>query len=428
MNTLMERLTGFISYLILQNMMDGLNEVIENIEAGTLNSNINKDLLVSALIELENMIGLENPKKMIVKQVMALIAGMQFKNSFLNTVITGPPGVGKSDLGRVLANIWSSMGLIQGADTEKICKQCGCNKDKRKGNIQRHEFINKVQHMASECVSDISKYSREPEHDDCKIKYRSLCAERLLTEMSIYDMAVEDHDLMQEFDNESENNNGSIVIAHAEDFIGEYVGHTGPKTESFIKKHTGKVILIDECYTLLQEHYGREALTVINRYISENVKVRKVIFIFAGYDDLVEQLYKLQPGLKRRCKFLLKIEKYSPEEIADIFIKQVQRTDMTLDDTSVKYLKKFFEGKMHQFPSFGGSTSNLIYDLEIALGEQNYKLMFDKRRPRKSSTSRESDELETKKTVSIPVINSAFESYAQGLGKTDDISHLMMYR
>jgi len=207
-----------------------------------------------------------------------------------------------------------------------------------------------------------------------------------------------------------EEEQSNFVIAHAEDFIGEFVGQTGPKTEAFIKKNTGKVIFIDECYTLMQEYYGIEALTVITRYISENINPRNNIFIFAGYDDLVGNLYKLQPGLKRRCKFRLKITKYEYKELGEIFKTQIRKTDMELGEESDKYLDTFFESRMKDFPSFGGSTMNMIYDLEIALGEWAF-----------GNDS-------TDKTITPSIIDEAYKNYVEEHKEEDEISKLMMYQ
>ena len=85
---------------------------IESMEKYTLNL---KKLynMKDALIELQNLVGMNNIKKLIVKQIIYFLQDIEEHNDMMHTIITGAPGIGKTSLGIILAKIYYSMGLIE---------------------------------------------------------------------------------------------------------------------------------------------------------------------------------------------------------------------------------------------------------------------------------------------------------------------------
>lgn len=113
---------------------------------------------------------------------------------------------------------------------------------------------------------------------------------------------------------------GDFIEVGREDLVAEYVGQTAIKTSKVLKEALDSVLFIDEAYSLngkAKYDYGSEALDTIVRHM-ENHKDRSVI-IFAGYNDEMEELFNLNPGLKSRVPFKIEFKNYSENQMLDIF-------------------------------------------------------------------------------------------------------------
>jgi probable Rubsico expression protein CbbX len=113
---------------------------------------------------------------------------------------------------------------------------------------------------------------------------------------------------------------GHVVVATRDDLVGQYVGHTAPKTKEIIKQAFGGILLIDEAYYLYNaenhKDYGQESLEVILS-IMENNKDDLVV-IFAGYADLMERFYSFVPGLLGRIGNRIDFPDYGGDELLQI--------------------------------------------------------------------------------------------------------------
>lgn len=93
-----------------------------------------------------------------------------------------------------------------------------------------------------------------------------------------------------------------IKVVTRADFVDRYVGWTSPKTIKLLEENLGKVLFVDEAYSLINgphDEFGMEALTALNLFLSQ--RPREIIVVFAGYKDLLQTgVYSVQPGLKRR--------------------------------------------------------------------------------------------------------------------------------
>lgn len=171
-----------------------------------------------------------------------------------------------------------------------------------------------------------------------------------------------------------------IRIVSREDFIGGYMGQSAIKTEKLLRDSIGKVLFIDEAYSLVNDEkdsYGIEALSTLNRFMSEHAK--EIIIIFAGYKDKLETtIFKYQPGLKRRCTWNFEIDPYTEVGLAHIFKEQLRKTDWLISEDID--LVKFFKDNKEDFPFFGGDTLRLAFSCKICYSSEifDYNLNNDR--------------------------------------------------
>ena len=92
---------------------------------------------------------------------------------------------------------------------------------------------------------------------------------------------------------------GHLITVTRDDLVGQYIGHTAPKTKEVLKRAMGGVLFIDEAYYLYkpdnERDYGAEAIEILLQ-VMENQRDDLVI-IFAGYKDRMDSFYESNPGL-----------------------------------------------------------------------------------------------------------------------------------
>ena len=137
------------------------------------------------------------------------------------------------------------------------------------------------------------------------------------------------------------------------DFIAGYIGQSGIKARETIAKAKGGLIFIDEAYSFLSDDednnaYSFEALTEIIKEM-ENLNT---IFIFAGYEDKMNELIELNPGIKSRIGYDITFKDYTKEELTKMFYKKLSKSHMQLDEKSAIALGKKIEENM-SVPDFG---------------------------------------------------------------------------
>jgi hypothetical protein len=165
-----------------------------------------------------------------------------------------------------------------------------------------------------------------------------------------------------------------IRIVSREDFVGGFLGQTAMKTEKLLRDSLGKVLFIDEAYSLInddKDSYGYECLSTLNRFMSEHSD--EIVIIFAGYKEMLETtIFKAQPGLKRRCTWNFEIKGYSEVGLAKIFKKQLANNGWALCDNVD--IVGFFKENLRDFPHYGGTTLQLTFYCKIAYAA----FVFDK--------------------------------------------------
>ena len=156
---------------------------------------------------------------------------------------------------------------------------------------------------------------------------------------------------------------GHVVSVTREDLVGQYVGHTAPKTKDVLKRAYGGVLFIDEAYYLHrpenERDYGQEAIEILLQ-VMENDRDRLVV-ILAGYKDRMDEFFGSNPGMASRVVHHIDFPDYTPEELMEIAQRMIERQDYRLSPAAEKAFREYLERRM-QRPRFahGRSTRNAI--------------------------------------------------------------------
>ena len=142
---------------------------------------------------------------------------------------------------------------------------------------------------------------------------------------------------------------GHLITVTRDDLVGQYIGHTAPKTKEVLKKAMGGILFIDEAYYLYkpdnERDYGAEAIEILLQ-VMENQRDDLVV-ILAGYKDKMEKFYDSNPGLSSRIANHVDFPDYSPEELLKIgkIMLEEQQYELTQEAEIVflDYIKKRME-------------------------------------------------------------------------------------
>lgn len=113
---------------------------------------------------------------------------------------------------------------------------------------------------------------------------------------------------------------GHLVSVTRDDLVGQYIGHTAPKTKEVIKKAMGGVLFIDEAYYLYkpenERDYGAESIEILLQTMENNRD--DLVVILAGYKDRMDKFFHSNPGLRSRIAHHVDFPDYSAEELLHI--------------------------------------------------------------------------------------------------------------
>ena len=113
---------------------------------------------------------------------------------------------------------------------------------------------------------------------------------------------------------------GHLLTVTRDDLVGQYIGHTAPKTKEVLKKAMGGVLFIDEAYYLYkpdnERDYGQEAIEILLQ-VMEN-KRDEVVVVLAGYKEPMDKFFESNPGLSSRIANHIDFPDYSVEELLKI--------------------------------------------------------------------------------------------------------------
>ena len=128
---------------------------------------------------------------------------------------------------------------------------------------------------------------------------------------------------------------GHLLTVTRDDLVGQYIGHTAPKTKEVLKKAMGGVLFIDEAYYLYkpdnERDYGSEAIEILLQ-VMENQRDELVV-ILAGYKAPMDKFYESNPGLSSRIANHIDFPDYTVEELLKIakLMLEEQQYQLTSD-------------------------------------------------------------------------------------------------
>ena len=151
---------------------------------------------------------------------------------------------------------------------------------------------------------------------------------------------------------------GHLLEVTRDDLVGQYIGHTAPKTKEVLKKAMGGVLFIDEAYYLYkpdnERDYGSEAIEILLQ-VMENQRDDLVV-ILAGYKDRMDTFYESNPGLASRIANHVHFPDYSPVELVIISKMMLEEQQYKLTPEAENVLLQYIQLRMQQ-PLFANARS-----------------------------------------------------------------------
>lgn len=319
----------------------------------------NQKLLIHSLTKLYQVVGLYNVKESIAKQTTYLINKLNANEQnlkMLNTVLMGNPGCGKTSIGVIMAEIWYHLGYLDLAVKQKDQHQSYISKLSNYDTELLQFYVILFILLSSQLYTNIL----QPMYVKYGIYFILLFITLIF--ITIYTYLLYENDVTT-----VTTDNNFISILSRSDFIGQYMGFSEKKTEDLLLKNRGKVIFIDEAYSLYagpNDIYGQESLNIINKFMSE--RPDEIVIIFAGYEEKLKQsIFTAQPGLSRRCTWQIKFDEYSGEELFEIFEQQVKKDHFILSKSDYYKIKNLIIDNKNLFVNAGGDCERLCFYCQL---------------------------------------------------------------
>ena len=151
---------------------------------------------------------------------------------------------------------------------------------------------------------------------------------------------------------------GHLVSVTRDDLVGQYIGHTAPKTKDVLKKAMGGVLFIDEAYYLYrpenERDYGQEAIEILLQVMENNRD--DLVVILAGYADRMETFFASNPGFRSRIAHHIDFPDYADEELFQIANTMLSAQNYHLTEAAKSALRRYIEQRRTQ-PHFANARS-----------------------------------------------------------------------
>jgi len=151
---------------------------------------------------------------------------------------------------------------------------------------------------------------------------------------------------------------GHLVSVTRDDLVGQYIGHTAPKTKEILKKAMGGVLFIDEAYYLYrpdnERDYGQEAIEILLQVMENNRE--DLVVILAGYADRMDKFFESNPGFRSRIAHHIEFPDYSEAELLQIADGMLAQQTYHFDDEAHELMQRYIRLRRQQ-PHFANARS-----------------------------------------------------------------------
>ena len=151
---------------------------------------------------------------------------------------------------------------------------------------------------------------------------------------------------------------GQLVSVTRDDLVGQYIGHTAPKTKEILKKAIGGVLFIDEAYYLYrpdnERDYGQEAIEILLQ-VMENQR-EDLVVILAGYADRMEKFFTMNPGFRSRIAHHIDFPDYDDTELLSISQTMLAQQNYRFSPAAQDAMRAYIERRRTQ-PYFSNARS-----------------------------------------------------------------------
>jgi len=151
---------------------------------------------------------------------------------------------------------------------------------------------------------------------------------------------------------------GHVVVATRDDLVGQYVGHTAPKTKEVVKRAMGGVLLVDEAYYLYNagndRDYGQESIEILLNMMENNRE--DLIVVLAGYKDRMDSFFSFIPGMSSRIGNHIDFPNYEVDELVEISRVMMREQEYVLAPGADEMFQKYIERRM-ELPFFSNART-----------------------------------------------------------------------
>jgi SpoVK/Ycf46/Vps4 family AAA+-type ATPase len=392
------------------------------------------------------------------------IKNHNFEGHMLHSVIYGNPGTGKTTVAMILSKIWMSLGFVKKKEVSKIPNSPNMmNNSNMMNNLSLFSTIEEYRKKISELdelhrndtrkLDKINQLLSKFHNNNCEIRRNiiklrnkdqddiiddnwdellSLTRElrfgfdEMIKEITKKNLNTPNTNSSKTNSSNSKNSKNSdetinldpyenedpkFIVASREDLIAEYLGQTAPKTKKVLESALGGVLFIDEAYSLCcldngsKDKYGEECLTTINEFMS--LHSDEIIIIFAGYKDkLLNSIFKVQPGLQRRCTWFFEIQDYTVSGLVKILKLQLNKDSWILDSNID--IEKILNNNKEVVKFGGGGTEKLAFFLKLEYGNVKFQ-----------ETINLNVKVEHNSIITLDMLNKAIMQIKRQLNKDD---------
>ncbi|HEY0450440.1 CbbX protein [Actinophytocola sp.] len=151
---------------------------------------------------------------------------------------------------------------------------------------------------------------------------------------------------------------GHLVAVGRDDLVGQYVGHTAPKTKEVVKRAMGGVLFIDEAYYLYradnERDYGQESIEILLQVMENNRD--DLVVILAGYADKMDEFFRSNPGMSSRIAHHVDFPDFTVDELDEIGRLMVAELGYTFSPAALPVLRGYLDRRMRR-PRFANARS-----------------------------------------------------------------------